>query len=129
MLSAVRVQVSMVSLICASVMARSAAAAQQANSTLFLAIFGLHAGGFLLGYIASKVLGMPEATARTNSIEVGMQNSTLGASLAMLHFADPLVAAPCAISACMHSILGSLIAGVWRFTDRDTKGAAPAAAV
>jgi BASS family bile acid:Na+ symporter len=119
----------MVALICASVMARSAEAAQQANLTLLLAIFGLHAGGFLLGYVASKVLGMPEPTARTNSIEVGMQNSTLGASLAMMHFIDPLVAVPCAISACMHSILGSLIAGVWRFTDKDTKGDVPAAAV
>jgi len=104
----------MVALICASVMARSAEAVRQASSVLFLGVFGLHAGGFGLGYTLSRILGLPEATARTNSIEVGMQNSTLGASLAILHFADPLTAAPCAISACMHSLLGSCLAAVWR---------------
>ena len=49
--------------------------------------------------------------ARTNSIEVGMQNSALGAVLATLHFADPLTPIPGAISACMHSVLGSALAG------------------
>ena len=49
--------------------------------------------------------------ARTNSIEVGMQNSALGAVLATLHFADPLTPIPSAISACMHSVLGSALAG------------------
>ncbi len=43
-----------------------------------------------------------------------MQNSTLGAVLASLHFSDPLVAVPCAISACCHSVLGSLLAAFWR---------------
>ncbi len=44
-----------------------------------------------------------------------MQNSTLGAVLASVHFAaDPLVAVPCAISACTHSVLGSLLAAYWR---------------
>ena len=47
-----------------------------------------------------------------------MQNSTLGATLATLHFADPAVAAPAAISACMHSCLGSLLAAFWRRRDR-----------
>ncbi len=45
-----------------------------------------------------------------------MQNSTLGAVLAALHFADPLTAAPCAVSACTHSVMGSLLAAVWRRT-------------
>lgn len=45
-----------------------------------------------------------------------MQNSTLGASLALMHL-DPLAAAPCAISACLHSMIGSLLAGFWRRVD------------
>lgn len=49
--------------------------------------------------------------------EVGMQNSTLGAVLATLHFADPLTAAPCAVSACTHSVLGSMLAAYWRSQD------------
>lgn len=48
--------------------------------------------------------------------QVGMQNSTLGAVLAALHFSDPLTAAPCAVSACTHSVMGSLLAAVWRRT-------------
>ncbi len=46
--------------------------------------------------------------------QVGMQNSTLGAVLASLHFSDPLVAAPCALSSCTHSVMGSLLAAYWR---------------
>jgi BASS family bile acid:Na+ symporter len=66
--------------------------------------------GFVLGYAISKALGLSDKIARTNSIEVGMQNATLGAVLAGLHFSDPLVAAPCAVSSCTQSVLGSLIA-------------------
>ena len=47
---------------------------------------------------------------------VGMQNATLGAVLAGLHFADPLVAAPCAVSSCTQSVMGSMIAAYWRAT-------------
>jgi len=43
------------------------------------AICALHAGGFGLGYAVSRAVGVPERQARTNSIEVGMQNSALGA--------------------------------------------------
>lgn len=46
-----------------------------------------------------------------------MQNSALGAVLATLHFADPLTAIPCAISATIHSLLGSVFAGYWRWND------------
>ena len=46
-----------------------------------------------------------------------MQNSALGAVLASLHFSDPKTAVPCAISACLHSILGSVLAAFWRWQD------------
>ncbi|GAB4816235.1 hypothetical protein N2152v2_003281 [Parachlorella kessleri] len=105
----------LVALICGSVMAQNAGAVLQAGPKLLAAVFTLHAGGFLFGYNFSRLLGLPERAARTNSIEVGMQNSALGALLASLHFpAHPLAAVPCAISACMHSILGSLLAAWWR---------------
>ena len=42
------------------------------------------------------------------------QNSTLGAVLAAVHFKDPTTAVPCAISACMHSLLGSALAAYFR---------------
>ena len=46
-----------------------------------------------------------------------LQNSALGAFLALAHFPDPLTAVPCAISACTHSLMGSAIAGAWRWGD------------
>ena len=69
----------------------------------------------MLGYVATKLFRYDSATARTISIEVGMQNSGLGAVLAKTHFAaNPLTAVPSALSSVCHSLLGSLLAGWWR---------------
>ncbi len=46
-----------------------------------------------------------------------MQNSALGAVLAAVHFSDPLTAVPCALSACLHSLMGSALAAAWRSSD------------
>ena len=82
---------------------------------LILAVFLLHTGGFFLGYIASRLLRCDELTSRTISVEVGMQNSGLGAALAEKHFTSlPLAPLPCAISATFHSVIGSCLAGIWR---------------
>jgi BASS family bile acid:Na+ symporter len=81
-------------------------------------VFLLHAGGFGLGYGIARVTGQPETTCRTISIEVGMQNSGLGVVLARQNFADPLTAVPCAISSVFHSVIGSMLAGWWRWRDR-----------
>jgi BASS family bile acid:Na+ symporter len=43
-----------------------------------------------------------------------MQNSGLATVLARSHFANPLTAIPCAISAVTHSVIGSIAAAVWR---------------
>lgn len=105
----------MVALVCASVMAANAAAVLAAGPQLLISVFVLHAGGFALGYGASRAFGLPENAARTNSIEVGMQNSALAAGFAAKHFAAfPLAPVPCVISACMHSVMGSILAGMWR---------------
>ncbi|KAK9906403.1 hypothetical protein WJX75_001255 [Coccomyxa subellipsoidea] len=119
-------------LVSASIISQNAAAVRAAGPRLILAVASLHTGGFALGYGLSKLLGVKERQARTNSIEVGMQNSALGAVLATLHFADPLTAVPCAISATMHSLLGSTLAGFWRLIDPEqpsiSKDEAPGAA-
>ncbi len=113
------VSVVTISLICASIIGQSAAAIKQSGAILLLAVFLLHAGGFWLGYLFAKVFGYDQIIRRTISIEVGMQNSGLGVVLAKKHFADPatgisLAAVPCAISSVFHSVIGSLLAGVWR---------------
>ena len=53
-----------------------------------------------------------------------MQNATLGAVLAGLHFVDPLVAAPCAVSSCAQSVMGSVLAAYWRATVKEEGGGA-----
>ena len=77
------------------------------------AVFSLHALGFLLGYLVTRIIRGSRLTARTIAIEVGMQNSGLGVVLARQNFIDPLVAIPSAISSLFHSLIGSFVAGVW----------------
>lgn len=109
------VSVAAIAMICASIIGSNAGALKEAAGRLFAAVTLLHAGGFGLGYLVAAVFGPPPAVRRTVSIEVGMQNSGLGAVLARSHFAD-LVAAPlpAAISATMHSVIGSILAVHWR---------------
>ena len=106
-----------VALICSSIIGRSADKILAAGPTLIGAVVLLHSLGFSIGYFLSRAAGFSTKTSRTMSIEVGMQNSALGVVLASAHFADPLVAVPCAISATVHSVIGSMLAGIWRYRD------------
>jgi len=80
---------------------------------LVSAVVLLHVSGFGLGYGLARLLRFDEQSSRTVSIEVGMQNSGLGMTLAKSHF-TALAAVPCAVSAVTHCILGSIAAGLWR---------------
>jgi len=106
-----------IALICACIIGQSAEAVKNSALRLLSAVFLLHAGGFALGYLVTRLCGYERITARTVSIEVGMQNSGLGVVLARKHFADPLTAVPCAISSVFHSVIGSVLAGWWRWRD------------
>ena len=104
-----------ITMICASIIGASAEQFRQSGGVLLLAVFLLHAGGFGLGYLFAWLLRYNTVNCRTISIEVGMQNSGLGAALARKHFAAmPLAPLPCAISATFHSVIGSVLAGLWR---------------
>ena len=65
--------------------------------------------GYFLGFILAKILKMELAAAKAISIEVGMQNSGLATSLAIVHF-GAMAAIPGAIFSVWHNISGSLIA-------------------
>lgn len=65
--------------------------------------------GYGIGYGVAKALRMDLARAKAISIEVGMQNSGLATSLAMLHF-GAAAAIPGAIFSVWHNISGSLAA-------------------
>lgn len=109
------VSVATIVLIVSSIIGQRAADIRESAGVLLLAVFLLHASGFLLGYALARLLGYDKMVRRTISIEVGMQNSGLGAVLAQRNFASlPAAVTPCAISAVFHSVLGSLLAGYWR---------------
>ncbi|MHA3116460.1 bile acid:sodium symporter family protein [Acinetobacter sp. ANC 4635] len=85
------------------------------SGLLVLLIVALHNGlGFLLGFWASRILGLSYFDSKAVAIEVGMQNSGLGVALAAVHFAaSPLTALPSAIFSLWHNISGPALASYW----------------
>lgn len=65
--------------------------------------------GYLTGFLLGKVFRFDLRDTKTLSIEVGMQNSGLAATLAATHF-SPIAAVPGALFSVWHNISGSLAA-------------------
>ena len=107
------VSVFVIVLIVAAVVGATKSDIQTHWQSLLPAVFIVHAFGFALGYLWGRVFGLKEKECRTLSIEVGMQNSGLGSQLAKTHF-TLMAAAPCAISAFYHCMIGSFLASLWR---------------
>jgi BASS family bile acid:Na+ symporter len=63
---------------------------------------------------------MNETKKRAISLEVGMQNSGLGVTLAMSFF-SPAAAIPAAIFSVWHNISGSALAAFWSSKEIDDK--------
>lgn len=71
--------------------------------------------GLSTGFLIGKLLHIPKPKCVALSIEVGMQNSGLASSLAVLHFAAyPLAAIPGAIFSVWHNISGALAAKLYQ---------------
>ena len=113
----------LVSAICGGVVAQNASLTSQAalvGPVVATAVLLLHTIGFALGYAVPRwVARAPERTARTVSIEVGMQNSALAVVLAKSMGAPILACLPGALSATAHSCLGSMLAAFWRMWGKD----------
>ena len=109
----------LITLIVASIIGANSTDILQSGLRLVIAVFLLHVSGFLLGYGLALLLRSGIVSARTISVEVGMQNSGLGVVLATQNFSDPLVAVPSAISSLFHSLIGSVLAGLWRASGLD----------
>ncbi|KAK9803645.1 hypothetical protein WJX72_007999 [[Myrmecia] bisecta] len=101
-------------LLCASPVAQVSAILKSKGVDLLLPVALLHVAAFSMGYFLSKGLKFNEKTARTVSIETGMQSAALGFLLAQKHFADPLVAVPAAVSVVCMALGGSGLAVFWR---------------
>ena len=114
--------VAIVAIVAAVVAASQAKIA--ASGLLIFAVVVLHNGlGLLLGYWLGKLTGLSVAKRKTLSIEVGMQNSGLGAALAAAHF-SPLAAVPSAIFSVWHNISGGLVATLYQRFENSPEDAA-----
>jgi BASS family bile acid:Na+ symporter len=130
----------LVAVICGGVVAQNAPLLLQsstgaaASATVGLpvivgSVLILHTLGFAAGYLIPKFgFGRSEKSARTISIEVGMQNSALAVVLARSIGAHPLASLPGALSATVHSCLGSGLAAYWRLQESSSLKRAAAAA-
>lgn len=108
------VSIAVIVLVVGSIVAGNKAAIGLMGAKLFYSVFLFHATGFALAYIVMEWLGYNKVDSRTVSIQVGMKNSGLGASLAKTHFASMAMApVPAAISAVFHCLIGSALAGIW----------------
>ncbi|WP_416357596.1 bile acid:sodium symporter family protein [Aureimonas phyllosphaerae] len=106
------VSVTGIVLIVAAVVAVNQAAIAGSGLLIFAVVI-LHNGiGYALGFLAARACGLSLAKRKAISIEVGMQNSGLGAALASAHF-SPLSAVPSAIFSVWHNISGALLANVY----------------
>ncbi|MDJ0930532.1 bile acid:sodium symporter family protein [Breoghania sp.] len=108
------VSVTGIVLIVAAVVALSKGKIVEADLMIFVVVI-LHNG---LGYFASRVFGLSLAKRKAITIEVGMQNSELGAALATAHF-SPAAAVPSAIFIIWHNISGALIANYFTGKSED----------
>jgi BASS family bile acid:Na+ symporter len=109
------VSVAGISLVVIAVVSGSTEAIVSAGAIVLLAVV-LHNGlGYLLGYWAARLLRQGERAARTTSVEVGMQNSGLAATLAASAF-SPAAALPAAIFSIWHNLSGAILAMYFRRT-------------
>jgi BASS family bile acid:Na+ symporter len=112
-----------VCMICGAAFAASSKEILAHGGELVLGVFMLHFGGFVIGYLVTRLSGFEEEIARTISIEVGMQNSGLAIVLAKQGFPNlPLAPVVGAVSGVTHCLIGSVFAAIWsRFTPKNPK--------
>jgi len=101
-----------VAVVVAAIFGANADAVRTTGVLLGLAVIAHNAIGLTLGYGAALAGRLPESARRAVSVEVGMQNSGLAASLAVAHFA-PIAALPGALFSVWHNLTGAALATYW----------------
>ena len=99
-----------------AVVSKSATTILSAGLLVLLVVACHNVLGYLLGYGAGRILGRDARVCRTISIEVGMQNSGLAATLAGTYF-SPEAALPGAVFSTWHNLSGAVLAAVYRRRD------------
>jgi BASS family bile acid:Na+ symporter len=78
------------------------------NATILFGVILHNLGGLFIGYFVARFFTLSNASIKTISIEVGMQNSGLAMALAVIHFSK-VVALPAAIFSLWHNISASVL--------------------
>lgn len=99
--------------IVAAVVAGSQEKIAETGAIIFVVVVLHNVLGYLIGFFFAKLFKMNLAKRKAIAIEVGMQNSGLGATLANAHF-SPLAAVPSAIFSVWHNISGPILATIFR---------------
>ena len=105
-----------ISIIIAAVVAVSKATILDSGAMVFMVVALHNMIGYTLGYTIARLSGFSERQRRAIMVEVGMQNSGLGAALAATYF-NPVAALPSAIFSVWHNFSGALVANI--FAKRD----------
>jgi len=90
--------------------------------TLHAAVIVLHVGSGCIGYLLSKVCGASEQECRTLAFTVAVKHVAFASVLASLHFEDPAVQVPPAVSCIWCPILCSAMANFWKANPAVLKG-------
>lgn len=107
------VSVLIIVLIIATIISLAREKLPEVIGVLGVLVFAHNLLGMATGYGLAVLFRLPEEARRTVAIEVGMQNSGLGVSLASLHFPNPLVALPSSLFSVVHNLTGSALATYW----------------
>lgn len=102
-----------ISIIIACIYASSSLTLSNIPYLLVIAVILHNSIGIASGYFITLLLSKNKSIARTIAIEVGMQNSGLGAILAKTHFTIGS-SLPSAIFSIWHNISGALMVEFWR---------------
>jgi bile acid:Na+ symporter, BASS family len=86
---------------------------------LFLSAIIHHTIGYLLGYWSARFMGLDEASSRTISLEVGMQNGGLASGIALQMGKLATVGLASVIAVPWMTISGSMLANWWRKKDNE----------
>lgn len=97
----------------AGVIPGSAEAFATAGATIFAAVVLHNLFGYIIGYWSAKLFRLDNRVARTVSVEVGMQNSGLAATLSRTYF-TPETALPAVIFSVWHNLSGAFLSMFYR---------------
>lgn len=114
-----------IAFIVAIVIAHNAITLRQSGWVILVLVVVHNLSGLILGNLAGRLFHLSAKKRCALSIEVGMQNSGLAASLATIHFASmPLAAVPGAVFSVWHNLSGAFVARLYAraFRKRPSSG-------